>query len=248
MPRLPKEKIILIKELTRKGASLNWITRAIGAKKTSVYHHFLKVRGKTYQKPRIHFESGFDEGEAVGIFAGDGSYSFVPAGYHYLVRVHLGNEAYAAHVKRLFEKSFGKKFFVTREGNRVIVQTVSKSVYEFFASKLLFEPKRKAPAVKLKTMKHSPDFFLGFLRGLTDTDGTVAKNGRVTVYTTSEDLAKQTSAVFSKLGFENSIYKGGVRPNGNYPLYHVNVKRAYSIEFNKKVGLHKPFRGLVDQR
>jgi len=133
--RLSQSQISEINKMTKDGKSLNQISRNLGIGKTTAYYYFRKIRGKTFSSPIIRFENDRDLGEVIGVFTGDGSQSFDPINYHYQNRVHFGvhNKNYAIYVKTLYEKCFGKKFFVSRDGNtKLIVATNSKDIFNWF--------------------------------------------------------------------------------------------------------------------
>ena len=238
--------------LTREKHSLNQISEELNIPKSTAYYHFRKIRGKTFKQAKIGFASKKEEGEALGIFAGDGSLCFVPKRHYYFIRIHLGKEDYAKKVCEKYSKCFQKKFRIAREGNRRIVCTYSKKIYQYFLSKLDFEPKNKAAQICLKEYPRDNSFKKGFLSGLLDTDGTITRNA-IAYYTISKRLADQASQMLFELCIQNSIYKGKKRPGANYPLYTIKILSGSRSEFIKKISSHKVKRlmeqnGLVDQR
>ncbi len=119
MNRLTKLELHKISRLTKSGSSLNKISENLSIPKTTVYYHFKKIKGPTYSKPVLNFNSPNELGEVIGIFSGDGSSQLSMPGYHYLIRVHFGikNPEYTTHVKSLFEKGFGKNFLRKNDGS-----------------------------------------------------------------------------------------------------------------------------------
>jgi len=232
-----------IGKLTRDGKSLNQISQQLNIKKTTVYYHFRKVKGKTVIKPKIKFNSFEKLGEVVGIFTGDGSFHFEPKGYHYQIRIHFGakNVAYLKYVKELFDSSFGKDFLIKEDGPRkFVLQTHSKDIANFFFRFLEFESSDKSKTVCLKKeFIKNVTFLKGFLRGLLDTDGTISKTNsgtRVSFYTSSHKLSQQISDFLNILEIRHGITSA----KGREGQYNIFISRK---DINKIMKVLQPFKG-----
>ena len=237
--RLTDSQIIIMKKLIDGGMSLNYISRELGIGKTTVYYYFRKMKGKTLKSPVIKFDSDRELGEVVGIFTGDGSQSFDPKGYHYQNKVHFGlhNKDYVFYVKNLYEKCFGKKFFISKDGpTKLVVITNSKDIFNFFHKYVKFDSRDKSNTASLITnYRKNKDFMKGFLKGLLDTDGTVCicKTGmRISYYTSSNKLAMQIKKSLQIFGIKAGI---SVARNNN----NIYVLKRHHGEL---LSLIKPFR------
>ncbi len=239
--RLNRYQLKSIENLTKDGKSLQHISNITGIKKTTIYYHTRKLKGKSIQMPIIRFDSDEKLGEAIGIFTGDGSLYFEPGRYHYQVRVHFGikNLNYLNHVKDLFDASFGKKFLIKMDGPRkFVLQIYSKEIFAFFHDFLDFESRDKSKSVSLKEKFLKNEVFAkGFLRGLLDTDGTISKtkNGiKIAFYTSSHKLAQQISFLLKMFEIRHGITSSR---KGQYNVYILKKDN------NRIVKLLKPFKG-----
>lgn len=239
--RLNSSQITKIEKLAGNGRSLNEIASLLNIKKTTAYYHFRKIRMRTMVKPKIKFDSDEELGEVVGIFAGDGSFYFEKKNYHYQLRIHFGikNVDYLKYVKNLLEKSFGKKFNVKKDGNKkLVLQTYSRDIIEFFFRFLDFESSIKSKTIFLKRKFLTNKIFLkGFLKGLLDTDGTISttKYGiKIAFYTSSNKLARQISRSLNDFKIKHGI------TSSRESQYNVYILKG---DNNKIVKLLKPFKG-----
>ena len=223
--RLDTSKISEIENLAKHGESLNKISKRLGIKKTTVYYHFRKFKGKTIIKPKFNFNSDEELGEVIGIFAGDGSYYFDPKRYNYQIRIHFGimNIRYMKYVKNILGRGFGKNFNDKKDGpNKIILEICSKDIANFFFRYLNFESSDKSKTVCLKSsFLEKRRFVIGFLRGLLDTDGTICicKTGmRIAFYTSSQQLSIQISKSLGHLNIQHGISSSRSRQN-QYNVY-----------------------------
>ena len=99
MQRLSNGEIRRTIRLTKKGFTLNKITKLLDKKKTTVYYHFRKIRGKTFNPIVLTNKDKELIGEFIGLFAGDGS-SHVTENYRYRICLHF-NVAEETFVKNL---------------------------------------------------------------------------------------------------------------------------------------------------
>lgn len=236
--RLTDLELQKLTSLTSSGSSLNKISKELKLRKTTVYYHFRKIRGRTYQKPIFKFESDKLLGEIIGIFAGDGSSYFSKQNYHYQIRIHFGirNSVYTDYVKLLFEKSFGKNFLRKKDGpDKEVLQILSKDVRLFFHKFLIFDDKDKSHSVKIKdSYINNREFMLGFIKGIFGTDGTIS--GRKTAFYTSSEILKNQIVNFLE---ENKI-KNSTYPDNRtkLPVYQIYIWKENVNRFN---GLIIPF-------
>src|SRR3989344_6358277 len=238
--RLTDSQIIAMKKLIKNGKSLNYISKELDVGKTTVYYYFREIKGKTFKSTVIKFDSDKELGEVVGIFTGDGSQSFDPMGYHYQNKVHFGlhNKDYVFYVKNLYEKCFGKKFFVSKDGpTKLVVITNSKDIFNFFHKYVKFDSKDKSNTASLKIKyRKNKNFMLGFLKGFMDTDGSlyIDKRGmRLAYYTSSHDLAMQIKRSLQTFGIKSSLT---ISKKNNRQIY---VLKKHNEEL---LTLIKPFR------
>lgn len=211
MKRLTIEQLGEVQNLINEGKSLKKISKVLNLSKTTIYYHFRRIKGRTIIQPLLDFPSERIKGEIVGIFSGDGSLTFVPRNYGYIVRIHssIYNFDYILYVKNLFEKCFGTKFALCKYKTRRNIEKKSKMIYNFFFEYIDFNPKDKAHTVKLKDGL-STEFKKGFLKGLMDTDGTFFKDEKrkaitMAYFTSSRNLAKQLKNMINEFGFECNI-------------------------------------------
>lgn len=247
MPRLlpPEVKEVLISKI-KQGDSINSISKSLGLWKSTIYHHYKKVRGKLYQPPHFITEASEKEGEIVGIFAGDGSQFFEPKKFNYEVNVHFGGhkQAYAEYVKTLFERYFNKKFRLNKEkAGTLRLRTQSKAIFNYFSQYISYQPQIKHCTVYLKNLNLPIGFKIGFLRGLIDTDGSVlSKKGKtynITYYTTSNMLANQIQFLLWERDIISSTYR--ICQKHYKPIYHVRVLSRSIGTFLKTI---QPFKAM----
>jgi len=245
MNRLKDEiKQELIRQI-KKGISINKISKELILAKSTIYYYYKKSKGRKYKKLNLIPKYSKQEGEIVGIFAGDGSQYFEPKKYHYEVNVHFGykNKKYALYVRQLYENYFGKKFELKNYKNKKLrLKTSSKEIFNYFHHYLNFIPQIKHSIVKLKTCGYPKQFKIGFLKGFVDTDGYIGfkkKENRVRIcfYTTSKELAYQLKSILDEFGFKYSYY---VQKRENWkPLHNIQLLQQSVEKFLNKV---KPFK------
>ncbi len=252
MHKLSQEQIKQIQQLTASGVSLNKIFRKVGCSKTAAYNYFVKVKGRTYFQPKIHFVNLEEEGEILGLFAGDGCLTTVPRLYRYVVRITFGRGKVASlhRVKPLLERNLGKRFSIKSDGCCFVLETMSKKIYDYFLTRLDFDSHEKSPSVKLREIPSDERFKIGFIRGLIDTDGTVCRQNhckvpQIAFYTTSPTLAEQVLIILSDLNFSTTktvLLPGTSRRIANYPLFKIRIRNSACERFLSEI---RPFRGVL---
>jgi intein/homing endonuclease len=228
----------------RNDVSINNLVKKYGLAKSSIYHYYKKIKGR--KSKILSFQPAYseNEGEIVGIFAGDGSQYFEPRGYHYEVNVHFGahRRPYALYVQHLFESFFGKSFRLKDEGRVLRLRTLSKQVFNYFHEYMNYTPQIKHCTVHLKSLNVPEEFKIGFLRGLVDTDGSVLRDrktrGRyIRYYTTSKILSEQIVRLLEELNLEIGVH---LRITPGYKDYYIiNVHKKSIDSFLKKI---QPFK------
>lgn len=208
MKRLTKNEKDKIITLIKDGASLNKISKLTGKAKSTLYYHYEQIKGKKC-KP-INFNlSEEDLGEFLGIFAGDGGF-YLDKNYKYKISFYTGfsdkeyNQSLISFFSQLFNKAPDN---YSRKSDHIFILCYrSKDIYKLIKNYLEWEGK-KTYSVKLKDLSHSKPFYLGFLRGLFDTDGNFyAPKKRISYGTVSKNLALQIKNMFLDLGFNPSYY------------------------------------------
>ncbi|HIH10538.1 MAG TPA: hypothetical protein HA254_07795 [Candidatus Diapherotrites archaeon] len=232
MKRLSESELVLVEDLIWKNVSLAQISKVTGRQKSTLYHHYKRIRGKRFHEPEFEVNCPEVEGEIAGVFAGDGSQYYNRCNWHYEVNVHFGRLDYAYYVKELFEGYFHKEFRLGKQSPTVYrLRTQSRKIFAYFHTYLDYDPAVKHSTVKLKDMKLSRGFKIGFLRGLVDTDGTVCrckdKRIRIAFFTTSKALAQQTKLLLEEFGFEAFVSvreKDGLKDCFSTYLFNGSVK------------------------
>ena len=208
---MEKEKILLG---LRSGGSLASLSLIHTRSKLAIYYYYKKINGKRFVSPHVRPKWAENEGEIVGIFAGDGSQHHDTKGRKYQVNVHFGsrNLLYAHYVQNLFENFFLKSFRLSDEGACLRLRMESRDIYDYFSNYRAYDPSTKHATVQLHSTHLPGPFLLGFLRGLFDTDGfmlynTHDKSIRTTFHTSSPQLAVQVQGILSKFTILHTAYQ-----------------------------------------
>ncbi|MDO8538381.1 MAG: LAGLIDADG family homing endonuclease [archaeon] len=229
--------------MIKNGDSLNTISQTLGISKTTIYYYSRKIKGgRTYIEPEFETNYSEVEGEVVGIFSGDGSQHYEKKKCHYYVNVHFGHTDYVWYVKKLFENYFNKKFRLQEDKNgnyRLVV--VSKKIFMHFKNYIDYIPQIKHCTVRLKNLDFPKKFLIGFLRGLLDTDGTIAlckdRKFRIGYYTTSHSLAQQIKEILCI--FDIKCGSCVSKRLGYKDLYQVYILAGSNMLFLETI---KPFK------
>ncbi|MCL5011753.1 MAG: hypothetical protein M1594_02565 [Candidatus Marsarchaeota archaeon] len=228
------------KILIKKGISLNKINRITGIAKSTLYHHYKKIKGRKYSL--VYFSESNPEvvGEFMGIFAGDGNYYFDRKTYHHTIRIFTGlyEKEYADFLESFLTKLFSKKprRYANKKSGVIITEFYSRLIYDFIR-KYLYWDKLKVKSIRLKNFRslHRP-FLKGFIRGLFDTDGGIyRKKNKVAIGTASKRLAFQIREIFRLFNIEPGFYKYKQKDFWYIDIYGSRTKR-----FMKIIGTHHP--------
>jgi hypothetical protein len=222
------------------GKSLRQICMAMGAwpkNKSTVYYHIKKNFGLRYSIVKIDRSNQELIGEITGLFASDGS--AVPQS-DYQVRFHLdaNEEEYAIEFMSVLNDIFNKmpRIYKVKRNSLVIVYK-SKIIYDFMREYLEWEGK-KTYTVRLKSLHHTREFLIGFLRGYFDGDGYSKNDQRSTQFiTTSKSMYDQLQniLIMFNLNFFVRVYHD--KRENRHIAYYVNLRKSYAVKF---INLIKP--------
>jgi hypothetical protein len=230
MRRLTLEQKEDLGSRIREGQSLNRMSRELSLSKTTIYYWYRKAKGKTqpYTAPHYTSNSSREEGESLGIFAGDGCYGYgrKKRRFYGTIACGLKNREYIMYVQKLYTAFFHREFKI-RKGHATLLtlRLRGKVVYDYFHQKLEFDNTYKAYTVHLKPHHYPREFLEGFLKGLIDTDGTVYLNHStlsIRFYTSSLSLRNQICVILNSLGF-NYRLNADVR-NPQHPNFHISLR------------------------
>ena len=211
-----------------KGISINKISVKLNLAKSTIYHYYRKIKGKKYHEPFFESKLTREEGEIVGMFAGDGSFTYYQPNHEYRGYIVTGvkNKGYAKHIQSRLEQFFNKPFPITQSRVDIVkVMLSSKALYVYFHNFLNFVDTYKALTIHLKHTRYPKEFLLGFLTGLLDTDGTVYSKSypRISFYTSSQELKKQVISILILFGLSTRV-NADCRPNRNVPCYNISLR------------------------
>ena len=129
MRRLSDPQKEEIKTLTLEGYSLNYIYKRVNISKTTAYYHFRKIKGRTYDMPQPVSDYSRKEGEIIGIFTGDGWFTYYKPNGEYKGFICFGikNKDYANYVKELYNSFFDRKFILMMLSNVNFRHSISLS-------------------------------------------------------------------------------------------------------------------------
>lgn len=238
--RLSDEEIAQINQLVKEGKSLKSISRILNQKKTTVYYHFRKVKGKTVYPIIIDEKDDELVGEFIGLFAGDGCI-YTSKGYNHRTYLYF-NITERPFIENLITnvliKIFGKRPMMFRSENRLNLCYDSKIIHEFVHKYLLWDKdSRKAHSVRLKSLKHSTNFKIGFIRGSLDSDGHFSKK-QISFASVSPRLIRNIEEFLKDLNLSHSLTC--------YKEKRKNRKDLYQIRILKKD--HKKFMNTIKPR
>ena len=126
-----------------------------------LYLHY-KYQYKSPQDTAAYTEK---EGEILGIFAGDGSFTYYKPDHHYrgYIAISIKETAYAHHIKTLFGEFFNREFKIRYHREDILkVVLRSKQLYDYFHDKLDFNDTYKASTIHLKSVDAPRNFYWDF--------------------------------------------------------------------------------------
>lgn len=255
MRKVSTEDIEKIKELYKTGKSLNYLATFLNLPKTTVYYYTRKFFGKKIKQIKFDRESKEELGEILGVFVGDGNFTFDKKNYGYVVQFILGFDEvkYAKRLSDLIRKVFGKTcyFIVRQKQNSIVVRIKSKTIYEILRRYLIWKNGKKTYTIHFKReILKDKKLLVGILRGLLNTDGSVYPPKRKLTYSSvSKRLIKQVSLIYSRiLGTEVKIYKIRPKEKKKHTLYTIDIygkeKIAKIYNFLGELGNEKKDRRI----
>jgi len=236
--KLSQTRIERINSLTRKGNSLNTISNKLNIKKTTVYYHFKKIRGRTVKPILIDVSDKELLGELMGVFAGDGGFNKTKQ-YQYRVSFYFNKteDKYVKELKEIFYVLFQKYPMQFQRQNKLILRYNSKAIIELINNYLTWNKQgKKSHSIRLITENHCESFRIGFIRGNLDSDGYLSKE-KITFATSSPYLANNINNFLNDLGINYHYYKYLDKRKNRVPMYHINIRKP---KRNKFLDLIKP--------
>lgn len=235
--RLSAEDKNEIEALVKNNHSLNNIAIILGKSKTTIYYHYVKIKGKTVEKLKII--SGNEEliGEFIGLFAGDGCLDKTP---DYKYRIYLffnikEKKVVEKILKNNLLKIFSKKPMIFYSKNKIIICFYSKAMNNLIKHYLTWDYNfRKSHTVQLSTLDHPVKFMIGFLRGSIDSDGHISKN-KIVFSSVSTYLIKDIAYFLENIDIKYSIYTYREKRENRKDMHHVYIKKSDFQKFKKIV-------------
>lgn len=227
-------------ELIRKGVSLNKIIELTGINKSTLYYHYKKIHGLKYKKINIEEPNLEKIGEFIGIFAGDGNYTFGRKAFHHRIRIYTGayEVGYRKYLKSFLSGFFGKvpRTYMAADNSVEVSIYNSREIYDLIRKYLDWEGK-KTYTVRLKNLEDlEKEFLIGFLRGLFDTDGGIyTPKKKVAFGTASRLLAYQVRDILRILGMNPGFYE-----YKDKPFWYIDLYGEGSERFMKKIRPNNP--------
>ncbi|MBT4540671.1 hypothetical protein HOC35_04105 [Candidatus Woesearchaeota archaeon] len=237
--RLTKKELKNIQKLIDKEYSLNEITKITRKKKTTIYYHFRKIKGRTMNPITIKSNNKELIGEFIGLFAGDGCIDKTDK-YQYRTYLYFNlNEKKFVEdlIKNVLIKLFGKRPMVFKVDNRINLCYYSKTIHKLIHNYLIWNKKiRKTYTVELKNKNHSKEFLRGFIRGSVDSDGHIS-NKRINFASVSYNLIRDIACSLEKLDIKYKLRKYIEKRENRKDIYHIDLRKP---EFEMFHSLIKP--------
>lgn len=226
-----KNKIIT---LSKNGKSLNQICNKTKLKKTTVYYHLRKLRGKKLKD--FSFVANEENiGEFVGVFAADGCFS--KCGYRSVTSLYFSpdEEEYAKSAHKMLSGMFSRTplLFWDKNNKIYIIRFNSKDIKTLLKTYLDWDGK-KTYSVQLKSIDHTREFLLAFLRGYLDSDGFCNNDTKkASFFGVSKNMLDQIDDIVKSFGVITKRYTS-IRQNRK-PLYFVHVTNSDAIKLIRLV-------------
>lgn len=187
-------------------------------------------------------------GEFIGYFIGDGCLSFNERGTGRLIMSISNDEPEVARrITAVAEELFGVTPKISQKPN-------DNSKNYFYNNTMLAHWLRHIGIEKTSSIdvrvpeivfKGGIEFARGFLRGLFSADGTVTKEGYVTLFSISEELIKDVQLLLLSLGMPSSISvnKNREKSFGNNPVYELRIITREGMQvFAETIGFLSAFK------
>lgn len=243
MPRLNKWTKRKIIRLIKKGKSLNQIRLKTGVAKTTTYYYMRKLLGRKIVPVNIDMSNIERIGEIIGFFAGDGNFFYDKKKGYWNIRFYFNeNETILiGYYKKSLELLTNKLPYLYGQKSVKTLAYKSKELSNFIFNYLNWGNK-KVSTIQLKdrNLLKNNAFVIGFLRGLTDSDGYVRKERREIYYgSVSKGLFCDFLKGLDLFNFEYKIY---LQRRKWYLDFH--KVRLTGSEVDRFVNLIKPLKRL----
>lgn len=224
------------------GISINKISNELNVAKSTIYHHYRKIKGRKVPQAAIHQEDKVI-GEFLGAFAGDGSYFFDPKTYHHTLSFHLHNKddyLYGLYLQEMIRDRFKVSCRKYSYNNSLSLVLYSKSLCELITKNLIISrDKTLNIALRENISGYSYEFLKWFVRGVFDTDGSVSRY-RIILKMISKNLVDQISVILLGFGIENSTRLIKDKRENCRDCHELTIKKRQMIRFLNCIGLSNP--------
>lgn len=208
-PRLSLETKEELCNLIKEGKSLNQIKSLIGIKKTTAYYYMLKIKGRRYPVITLNLSNPLLVGKFVGVFAGDGSYSYNKKYTSYSLRIHFNRSEVdvISHYSKIIS-ALAKPPLVYTCKNVTSLKIQCKELANLLKNYLSWEKGMKTHTIHLNNkLIHDKEFYRGFAAGLIDSDGYVRKGSPEVYYgTISPMLMENMKMIMEMFNIRYKIY------------------------------------------
>ena len=241
MKRLDKKRKRLIKNLARKGYSLNRLVKTTSLPKSTIYYH-VKNFVKKMSKPKLDKISNWERGYLVGLFVSDGHLTFNKKSYNYCIVFSLNaisEEKIAKNLIRILNK-IGICSHETFYKNLRRVVCVSKKIYNYLKNYVIYDRINGLnKKVSLKNFSGwNSNFRFGFIAGYIDGDGYIGLDRgssiRVLISTSRVSLSRQISEILNSLKIRNTI-----QFNQKESQYTIRLSTPFYKKYQNKIGCIK---------
>jgi hypothetical protein len=234
MKRIDKELKAKLLAGIEENISINKLHEQFHLPKTTIYYYMKKIRGLKYSTINLEF-SDEELGELLGTFIGDGSFSLDLKKGKYRITFSLGGyeQQYAEDLQTFFTKIFHKKPYLYHypKSNVILLRIHSKSLYNLVIQYVSWNVPKSHSVLLKKTAPTTSQFYIGFLRGLLDTDGGVYRpKKKVAFGTASKQLALQIQKALLYLGFSCGFYA-----YKNKEFYYLDLYGERSVNLIKLI-------------
>lgn len=230
-------------KLILEGKSLNKISKTTGLSKTTIYYHMRKKLGRKYYLIKLREDNFEVIGEVIGFFAGDGGLFFDPKRGQWQVRFYFNKKEIKviAHYLDSLKKLTGKTPFTYYNESITVLCYNSKVLSNFFKTYLEWENKKGTTVrLKNKNLLKNKRFLIGFLRGLTDSDGYVRKERKEIYFgSVSGRLSKDFVKGLDFLGLKSKVY---IQKRTNHLDF--NKVRLSGLEVDRFISIIRPIKAL----
>jgi len=233
-----------IKQLAKKGESVNTIKEKLGLPKSTVYYHFKKAVGQKQKENALKIPEDEEiRGELCGIFAGDGNF-YKTDNQQYRIRFYFNHrEEYWKVLADFLEDVLERRprIYKYPDKGRVEFDYSSKEFYNFLKENLEWGEDKTVSICVKDSVTFSKSFKKGFVRGLLDTDGHRESKFRRFIYgTISEDLRDNFSNIVREFGVEATDYSEEPEKENWRTMYKTRISGNNAKLFQEKFEPRNP--------